>query len=269
MHACARLAAVLALFVAALNTPATAHTNSTSRTARFTVVAANIRSFPTMSRHAYRHDVHRLTQIVGRKAVLGSEIKPRNGERWQWVHQWHAAGYAVLHRERETTQAIDTHGFRFVSSASRFIHRKVAGPASPSRYWVRTKTTISGYRVAFMSLHLTNGCTARHRFRWWYAARCRALRDEIATARHRVATLHANGWTVIIGGDLNTRHRVDWSPVSGERSIRPTTLMQIAVVPAAGVTAALRDTRVVRARRNGGVLFTDHNAPVTHVALTR
>lgn len=262
-------ALVACLLSAATRTPVESVTPTPRPdSASFTVVAANIRSFPTMRRYAYRHDMARLTRIKGAKAVLGAEIHEPNGELYYWRRDWRRAGYVVKHPDVEVAQALDPRRFRIVSSHMRLLHGKVAGPVSPARWFVLTKARVRGFNVAVISLHLTNGCWAGQRARWFYSARCEALAVEIRRVRDRVAQLHADGWTVVVGGDMNKHQRIDWSPEPGEVAIQPVSLMQIAVVPAAGVTAHLYAGRVIRCREHGGTLFTDHDVPATGVALS-
>lgn len=229
--------------------------------AAFTVAAVNIRSYPLMSRRAYRHDIRRLSHIRGAKVVLGSEIQRHHGERWLWWRVWRRHGYRVIHPYRETSQAVDRRRIHVLASGTFRLHRAVAGPKSPSRWRVLTRTTVHGYRVAFLSVHLTNGCFRHNDRHWWYAARCRALAAERSRVRRTVARLHAHHWTVVVGGDVNSRHRIDWSRAPGERATRPVTLMQIAVIPARRVHARLTRFRVIRG------LYTDHDAPTVHVSL--
>lgn len=224
--------------------------------ASFTVVAANIRAYPVMSRAHYRHDVRRLARIRGRKWVAGSEVQGRAARVWRRV--WRVHGYRVVRPYVETSQAV-WRGFRVASSRVWLLHRRAPGPRSPARLTVVTRMRIGPYRLTGISLHLTNGCFAGKRARWWYPSRCRALRVEIQRVRRLVARLHAQGRTVLIGGDMNTHRRIVWA--RPQVSIRPVTLLQIAVVPARGVHASLSRFRVVRR------LYSDHNAPVVRVSL--
>jgi hypothetical protein len=151
-----------------------------------------------------------------------------------------------------------------------YFHRAAAGPFSPARRYVLLKGDVDGFKVAAIALHLTNGCTPRYRGRWWHEARCVAVHDEISWIRtHLVTRLHNDGWTVVVGGDLNRGRRVRWQGRHhwGERRIPVRSLMQLAVIPAAGVTATLTHTRWIG--HNGHPLHTDHDIAATTVHLRR
>lgn len=256
MRAVVVVAAALALAQPMLDAPAQA------RGSGLTIVAANIRSYPLMTRAHYRHDIRRVVTIRGRKWVAGAEIQRRHGERRIWTRLWHRAGYRTVRPRVEVTQAV-WHRFKVVGSRIRFLHARAPGPTSPPRRAVVTRMRVSGYRVAGISLHLTNGCFAGKRDRWWYAARCRALRVEIARVRRWVAELHSHGWTVTVGGDMNRHRAIDWCTCN--QQARTAGLMQLAVIPAKGVHARLARFRVIPTSR----LFTDHAVPIVHVVLRR
>lgn len=253
------LGLIVVLLVLAV--PARGATTARVRHGSFTEAAANIRSYPVMSRSAYRHDIARLTRIRGHKWVAGAEIQRRHDERRLWVRLWHRVGYRTPHPRVEVTQAV-WHRFRILSSRVRFLHRRAPGPVSPPRRAVITRMRMHGFRVAGISLHLTNGCFPGKRDRWWYASRCRALRVEIRRVRRWVGHLRSRGYSVAVAGDMNRHRTIDWARHAPQRA-RVAGLMQIAVVPARGVRVGFSNYRVIRR------LHTDHDVPVVAVHLSR
>lgn len=227
-------------------------------TASFRVLAANVRSFPAMPERAYRADMARLFATKA-DALLGAEIIGSTGELAVWRSQARETGRRVVEPRFETTQALRHGKFADVASRPVFLHPAPGGPASPARWAVETRARVDGFDVAFVSLHLTNGCGS-------YPGRCDALRAEVARVRQLVARLHGLGFTVVVGGDLN-RGPVVWA--SNARTLAYSTLMQLAVVPAADVSVSSSHRRVIHTRASGGVLFTDHNAILSTLTLTR
>ena len=233
--------------------------------ATLNVVAWNERSFPRMSGTAYDDDI--LSDFrsgwvkAPATAYLQSEFQKGTGEIQRAESYANGEAGGVPHNlavrgARADTMETFQRGPRFRIGATqvRTIHRAV-GAHSPARHYVATWTHYHGFRVVFAALHLTNGCWPSNPHR---VARCAALRDEEATMRRWVAYEHAHHWTVVIGGDLNTMHRVVWGP--RQVSTKPVTSMQTAVIPAAGVVAHIDHVRIVHS------LHTDH--PLTDTTIT-
>lgn len=240
-----------------------AHGALLPRRASFTAVAANIRSYPAMSRRHYRHDIARLTRIRGHKVVLGTEIMRRHRERALWRALWRSHGYWLAGGSTENHEAL-TGAVRRVTASSTRIAAKAAGPDSPPRYLTITKGVLDGRPLAALDTHLTNGCFPHNRDRWWYPARCRTNDRERAVIRRIADRLHWAGWTVLVGGDMNTHQRIRWG--ARQQSV-DSGVMQLAILPAPHVRVHVDDVRVIRARRHGGSLFTDHNVPIAHMVL--
>lgn len=243
--------------------PVQAQASSVGPVAQFTTVVANIRSFPTMSHSAYAHDINRLYGVRGHKVILGSEIMPKGGERALWRSVAARNGYRTLHAEVETSQSIERKHFKVLHSTRTWYQRHAApGPFSPPRNRVVTKTLVNGYPVAFVSLHLANGCGPGNRHYWWYEGRCEVHYRSIGKQRPLVARLHDRGFTVVIGGDMNNGNRpIRWSRLQTVTIQRE--LMQLAVIPASGVRAHVSRTNVVTD------VYTDHPFVVVGLLLSR
>lgn len=260
---------VLLLCAAALlrwgySTSSTAETTSHHRTSFYATVW-NERGFPAMSPSQYRHDLNSSRSGFARLpslAYLGAEFD--EGLNMPYARAYaRAHGIVIRDGWAQSGNRADTSEF-FTPNAdlvlgttrSQIFHRAPAGPHSPHRRYVATETTIAGFPVLFVALHLTNGCFSQDASNWWYPARCAAVREEIAWIRsHIVAPAHAANQTVVVGGDMNTGRMIQWG--AREAAIRPRTYMQLAVVPATGVRADISDLTVL-ARNSSSGLFTDH-----------
>jgi hypothetical protein len=229
------------------------------------VLAVNVRSFPAMSHHAYAADM-RTVFGTSADALLGAEIIPRTGELALWRARARATGRRVVEPGFEDTQALDRATLAVRDSRAIFLHRAPGGPASPARWAVQSRTQVAGFHVAFLALHLTNGCLPQYRRFAWYAGRCVALRAEIARVRVAIHGLHMQGYTTVVGGDLN-RGPIRWARTAV--SLGSSTLMHLSAVPAADVRLEVSHRRVIRTRSRGGVLYTDHNAVLGTLTLTR
>lgn len=263
------LAAVLAglLLPVLLAIPAQAHgTLTATGPSVFKVTAWNEKSFPRMSHAHYVHDLSwaesgwvKAPALV----TLGAEFNRPTGE---IALTRRRAAYNNLRVRGAGFDTIEVfkkrRGFHLHGTAAHVFHRGL-GHHSPKRRYVRSWGKVDGYPVTFVALHLTNGCFPLNP---WRVQRCRALHEEIVYVRHMVRRIHARNRTAIIGGDMNTEHEIVWG--KRQASIRPRTLMQIAVVPATGVRAGIDRVRWI-ARESWAGLWTDHLTPNVRVHLTK
>jgi hypothetical protein len=221
---------------------------------RHTVIVANIKSVPRMSAAQVDSDIAALFDMAGKKsadAVFGAEIAFAN-YRSSWRKHGKKKGYKPFGLPRECPVSL-RRGVR-VKVLSRLLSKGIA-KVTPNRYATIVKHRPS--KVAYIATHLVS--------RWQDYARADATHDErkrlaameITKIEHRIERLHAKGWTVIVGGDLNALSRVVWHhaqvqvlPVSGSNLAR---MMQLAVIPAPGVTV----TPVSHGNHHAG-LHTDH-----------
>lgn len=101
-------------------------------------------------------------------------------------------------------------------------------------------------KVAYVAVHMTNGAWNRKRKPFKRARQRRWLVQECGVSR-LVADLVAEGYTVIVGGDLNTgplRPSASFHP--RQRVAARAGLMWALVVPADGAEARVAERRVVR-----------------------
>lgn len=258
-----------------LTPPVDATTHGFHARVSFRVTVWNERGFPAMSPARYRHDLDSLRSGFARLpslAYLGAEFDAGLNMPYARVYaRTHGLvvrdGWAQSGRHVDTVEFFHPRpGVLFGATSSRVFHARAAGPHSPARRYVATSAWIDGYPILFVALHLTNGCFGHTADRWWHPARCVALAEEIRWVRHNlVAPAHAGGWTVIVGGDMNTSRLIRWG--ARQASIRPRTYMQLAVVPAAGVRAHIGHLRVL-ARNSWRGLFTDHATLSARITLS-
>lgn len=237
--------------------PTPSHAAVSHRT-RFDVTAWNERSFPAMARYKYRHDLLGTTSGWAKApatVVLGAEFhKATNlGIAMRYVHRHH-----LIHRGTHGDAAqffTPRKGLHLGGTADRIYHR-ACGPHSPARNYVATWGRIDGFPVKFVALHLSQ------------------MKYHLCQAQE-TAWLKANviqrgldhGRTVIVGGDLN-KAGAGYIWHRGQVAIHSQDLMQIAVIPAKGVTPHLRLVNVV-SRLNPKGLWTDHLTPRAEVTLSR
>lgn len=243
----------------------------------FHVTAWNERSFPAMTSAQYDHDLLSETASGWVKApalaYLGAEFATSTGEVQRTNTYAARHGWTVGAAGDETPGVTDTltviskHSWATVyTTHAKVIHGRSPGPSSPARRYVATWTSVNGFKVVFVALHFTNGCWPKDRTQTWYAARCQAVNDEAKAMTDFTTHEHGNGWTVVLGGDLNVARTF----VFGQRQVQitPCNLMETAVVPADGVNARLGALKIVPKASAAG-LFTDHCTPDVVVNLSR
>lgn len=255
----------VALLVSMIVAPAKAANAPHHHHATFRVTAWNEKSFPRMSRAKYRHDLLGSTSgwVKSPSLVwLGSEWNRQTGET-PLIRQYargHEMRYLGVHDSGMVLRRVPR---LHVGGWTTHIFHKAVARYSPERSYTKAWGRIDGFPVLFLDTHLTQGCAGPHSR---HPERCGAVFEEIHWLKvHVVAPAHANGRTVIVGGDMNRNPLIRWGV--RQAAARPVTLMQIAVVPARGVTAHVSRERVV-SRLNSHGLWTDHKTPSAQVRLT-
>jgi hypothetical protein len=124
---------------------------------------------------------------------------------------------------------------------------------------VRTHTP-AAHKLAFIGAHLVSEAwTHQDATTAWRRATWNQEHDRI---KAKVAHLHQLGWTVIVGGDLNHPDPVTWHKNQVLAVNRG--LMQLAVIPAHGITAHVGALDVIGVRK----LTTDHPIIAAPITLT-
>lgn len=222
---------------------------------RLTVVLANIKSVPRMDAEQVDSDItdlFRLANAKGADAVFGAEIAFANYRR-SWRKHGKAQGFKPYGLPRECPVSLRRGGP--VKAISRLLSNGVA-KVSPNRYATVVKIK-DGSRVTYIATHTVSRWQEYARADATHSIRMRLWGDEYSRLKRRIKRLHRKGWTVVIGGDLNALTAVEWHadqvqvlPVTGSNLAR---MMQLAVIPAAGVTV----TPVKHGSHHAG-LHTDH-----------
>lgn len=220
---------------------------------------ANIRSVPMLPLHAANADINRLFGIEGVDIVTGAEIVPFF--RPLWRHAAKKAGKKTYgSRCEDPISVTDRYTVHF--SAVEFLTKGVAH-ITPNRYQTRVRlSTARDFKVAVLAKHTVSQW---QRYRWRPlvdALRRRIGLDDQRLTRRRVRKLVEKGYTVLISGDLNSMTVVDYHP--DQINIANVGLMQLTVVPAAGITVKPLMTKAIRKG-----LHTDHPFVVNHVQLRR
>jgi hypothetical protein len=201
----------------------------------------NIMANPTMPPADVRHDIRALFGLRA-DVTCGNEIEP---DRYKRTWRAESARYGLRPRAVAYPDPLAVRG-RPVAVSARRLSRGVAG-LTPDRWAVVARFP----HLAVICTQLvsrawtSNDATTPLRRRLWLA--------EVRTLRRMVARHLAAGRSVIVGGDLNTPHRIRW----GRREVflGNAYRMQAAVVPAAGWRARrLPGGRTIPPAR----LFTDH-----------
>lgn len=206
----------------------------------FVLALGNIMSNPAMSTADVRHDMRALFGLRA-DVTCGNEIEP---PRYKQTWRAESARHGLRPRAVAYPDPLAVRG-RPVAVSARRLSRGVAG-ISPDRWAVVARFP----RVAVICTHLvsrawtSNDANTPLRRRLWHAE-VRALRAMVA--RHLAA-----GRSVIVGGDLNTPHRIRWH--RREVFLGNRFRMQAAVIPAPGWRARRLPGRTIPAAR----LFTDH-----------
>lgn len=226
-------------------------------TADVTVAVGNVRGFPVMPHAAVVSDISALFAFALRSradAVFGAEIiDPPAYYRSSWRASGRNHGYRYFAGDETPISIRARRGATFVAHGLHLLTRGIAR-VSPNRYCNVVKVRIpagSGwFKVAFVNTHLNPQAASK--------SHPEQIREQVQLVTMRAADLRRRGWTVVLGGDLNHVKRVVWGP--GQVDCLPpapdmaTADLQVAVLPAAGVTAhALRSDSVPASR-----LHTDH-----------
>lgn len=224
------------------------------------VIVWNEKSFPHMTNQQYFQDFQTGLSLGGKNtAWLMSEIsyRPQVVIYNRIVKTKGLKSYGVTPQGGDT--AITTRGIEKLKGTRIQLADKPAGSASPPRFGVY-KGSAKSPAVTFISLHLVNGCFPKNKHKSWYAARCRALQEQIKLVKKTVNHLVTAGSAVVVGGDYNTGKVLVWR--KGQRTIH-NRLMQLAVIPARKQTVELYGKKVITG------LHTDHSLLAGKVKITQ
>lgn len=221
---------------------------------RHAIILANIKSVPRMPTGDVDSDIAALFKLAETKdagAVFGAEIAFAD-YRHSWRKHAEASGYSSHGAKRECPIAVKA---AHVHAVVRLLSTGIA-KVTPNRYATVVKIR-DGSRIAYIATHTVSRWQDYARADSTHGLRKRLANREIRKIARRIARLHAHGWTVVVGGDLNALTAVEWHPdqvqvlpVTGSNLAR---MMQLAVIPAPGVTV----TPVSHGNHHAG-LHTDH-----------
>lgn len=222
-----------------------------------TVVLANIKGFPVMPATAVRSDLDKVFTFADRvraTAVYGAEIiNPPAYYRGGWRAHGRAHGYRFFAGDETPISIKARRGATPVAHALHLLTRGIAR-VSPNRYCNVVKVRIPAgsrwLKVAFVNIHPNPQAAAK--------THPEQIRLQVDLVTARVASLRRNGWTVLVGGDVNHVSHVTWG--AGQVDTLPssrdmaTADLQLAALPSGGVTAHALRTDSVPATH----LHTDH-----------
>lgn len=223
-----------------------------------TVTTANICGNPLRARRFVRRRMRRALAHAG--VVFGQEVARSN--RWglrrlmrraaDYSEMWHRV--AAVYNKRTVGGPREVpisapKGWESLGSSSIEAHggrRRV----SPARYITVARYSVGGRKVAFVNCHPVSKPRRGVPFARWRMSRWDEYHAELVQV---VAELHAEGFTVVFGGDMNKL-------VSRMPQVHADQVLLIGAgldglwcVPADGVTA-----RVTRRRKVGRTVLMDH-----------
>lgn len=224
------------------------------------VVVWNEKSFPPMSSAKYASDFSKGFKLGGKQTVwLHSEIsRPSQIAIYKTIAQKNGLKtYGVFAGGRSDT-TITARGLNDLKATRIQISNKQQGPVSPIR-WSTLAATAKSPAVTFISLHLTNGCFPGLKNKPYYESRCKSRDAQVALVKRFIKKLNRLGSAVIVGGDLNLARTIQWGP---NQKVAKDRLMQMAVIPASGMTVSLSNVHTI------GGYYTDHRLLMGRVRIT-
>lgn len=201
-----------------------------SRTWNVSVAVGNIRGNPVMRQRKVLEDSFRLCAMA--QVVLAVEIKLARYNR-AFRRAANKENQRVFFERRASQVAVPARWGTALKTAQHVLTKGAGWIPQPARdlnlvFHEETKTV---YGVA----HLTNGAWNRKRKPFKKARQRRWIRQEMRI-QQIVEALHQEGWTVVIGGDMNTgplRPRVNFH--RNQETVMHAGLMWLVVIPAPGV----------------------------------
>lgn len=216
------------------------------------LAVANIKHTPLMRPSYARADIGKVA-ATGADVVFGTEIATYYRQIWR-----HEMAQRRLHTygtvECPVSLHVDKH--KVLSHRTRLLHRGLA-LVSPNRYFeeVLTRGPEDG-KVACINTHLVSAAWGPRT--WRPSHKWRRAKWELSwrIIRGRVAALHADGYDVVLGSDLNRRTGVDVHP--NQDVIAHDGLTWLIAVPALGRVVEHHGISLIPVRE----LHTDHNVIV-------
>lgn len=217
--------------------------------ARLRVTTANICGNPRRPKAAVRRRMRRALMLGG--ATFGQEVaRSTRWRRGNYSAEWHQLaehlGRVTIGGPREVPISLPA-GWPVRSSSVELVHAGRRG-VSPARYLTTACTVVDGILVAFVNVHPVSKPRRGVPASSWRIARWAQYHDRL---REHVAELVAEGYTVLVGGDLN---RVNVPAFNArQRTLIAAGLDHLWIVPARGV--AVVDVQASKIRRT---LLMDH-----------
>lgn len=216
---------------------------------QLTVTTANITGNPLRARRAVRRRMLRALSRAG--ATFGQEVAGSN--------RWQRGNYSALwHRLAGDRHKVTVGGVREVPVsfpeawhlAGSLVVKVHDGRArvSPARYIVEARVIVDGIRVALINVHPVSKPRRGVPASSWRIARWAQYHARLVEL---VAQAVDDGYTVLVGGDLN--RRVVPPIHAAQRTLIASGLDHLWIVPAAGVSLAGVHTHKV-----GRTLLMDH-----------
>jgi hypothetical protein len=222
------------------------------------VATGNIKSLPLMPADHVASDIAKLRTMIGGEyfAAFGAELIHAHGYSAAWV-----LGMKGMHTYGRNVECpvSTSHSIQVTHATTKRLTRGVA-KISPNRYRTTVLAEVDGIKVAFIASHNVNGSKAPAKYRATIAIRRALFASWRRKMRRHIKRLRSRGYTVIVGGDFNSPHVVNLHP--DQVPIYNHGLMQLMVVPAAGVTVE----KVGEKTRHG---YTDHPLCAATIRLAR
>lgn len=214
-----------------------------------TVTTANICGNPLRAKPSVRKRMRRALAQPG--VVFGQEVARSN--------RWRRGNYSAMWRRVATVLGKITEGgprevpisvpegWEILGSTSILVHggkRRV----SPARYITTVRVVVGGRLIAFVNCHPASKPRLGVPAARWRISRWNLYTDRLA---HVVAELHADGYTVTFGGDMNKRKVPMIHP--RQTVLIASGLDHLWVIPAEGVAVT-----VTRRSKVGRTALMDH-----------
>lgn len=188
------------------------------------VTTANICGNPLRPKRAVRKRMKRALHISG--VTFGQEVARSN--RWRtnnysemWHHQANEANKETFGGPHEVPISVPD-AVEVTEHESVLVHKGKAR-VTPARYYTQVIAAVDGHVVAFINCHtISKPYLSRWRRLHW-----NLYIDKIKTV---VASLHTQGITVVVGGDMNRRKVPTIHP--SQRTLVSSGLDHLWVVPA-------------------------------------
>jgi hypothetical protein len=203
-----------------------------------TITTANICGNPIRARRAVRRRMRRALSIEG--VTFGQEVARSNRfrvpPRGDYSTAWHRiaglVGKSTYGGPHEVPISVPA-DYKVLDAESHLMHsgrRRV----SPARYATIARTTKDGTPVAFVNCHTVSRPRRGVPFSRWRIGRFTLYLDRLSDI---VAALHAEGYTVVFGGDMNHGDPLPRQIHPDQQMLASSGLDHLWIVPAPGMAA--------------------------------